>query len=341
MAQREETRLHPIFEEGKLVAERFEISKHIGQGGYGDIYSALDTKTGHPCAVKVEYLDAEKQALLEEIRIMINLRGSTFFANLISDGVTEDFRFLAMDLFGPSLSGMRRAMPNRKYTVTTAMLLSIDMVNCIEALHKKGYLHRDVKPGNFLIRPSRKHPVCLIDFGLSQSYLTPNSRVHISFYKYAGFTGTARYASLHAHKEMQLSRRDDMISWFYSVIELVEGRLPWPGSRDLDETIRMKKKMSVREMSPALPWQFTAIWRLLKRLRFKEEPNYKMVRWLIRQAIKGFADPPYKFDWEKVDQQVVEKASPIPLVMEDDDMEESASESSGRSTEGGCGCVVA
>ena len=71
MAQREETRLHPIFEEGKLVAERFQISKHIGQGGYGDIYSALDTKTGHPCAVKVEYLDAEKQALLEEIRIMI------------------------------------------------------------------------------------------------------------------------------------------------------------------------------------------------------------------------------------------------------------------------------
>lgn len=131
-----------------------------------------------------------------------------------------------------------------------------------------------------------------------------------------------------------------MISWFYSVIELVEGRLPWPGSRNVEETIHMKKKMSVREMSPALPWQFTAIWRMLKRLRFKEEPNYKMVRWLIRQAIKGLTDTDVQFDWEKLDPSVVENLSPIPLVMADDEEEDTETVSSG-ATGGGCGCVVA
>lgn len=74
------------------------------------------------------------------------------------------------------------------------------MVQRIEYIHSRLYLHRDIKPDNFLIGLGRRqHYVYVIDFGLTKKYRDPKSGAHIAYRDGKSLTGTARYASLSTH----------------------------------------------------------------------------------------------------------------------------------------------
>jgi serine/threonine protein kinase len=74
------------------------------------------------------------------------------------------------------------------------------MVQRIEYIHSRLYLHRDIKPDNFLIGLARRqHYVYVIDFGLTKKYRDPKSGAHIAYRDGKSLTGTARYASLSTH----------------------------------------------------------------------------------------------------------------------------------------------
>jgi hypothetical protein len=62
----------------------------------------------------------------------------------------------------------------------------------------------------------------LIDFGLARKYLNDDGS-HMEPRPEASFRGSTAYASVHAHRDEDLSRRDDLWSWFYMLLELVEG----------------------------------------------------------------------------------------------------------------------
>jgi serine/threonine protein kinase len=325
---------HPRLAEGKQI-NRFQIESHIGHGGYGDIYSVRDSESGDRYAIKIEYVDAQKQALVGEIRILLKVQDSIYFPRIVSHGVFENFRFATMTLLGPSISNMRRSLPGRKYTMYSVLRLSIEMVRCIEDFHRHGYIHRDIKPGNFLIRPNRFHPVCLIDFGLSQAFTKPNSTKHLGDAARVGFTGTWRYASLHAHDQRRLSRRDDLISWFYAVMELADGKLPWPVDGDHDQILALKQSLTAGEMCAGLPGQFKGIWRTINALKFKEEPDYHGIREAIRQAMRDGHLLTGRFDWETIGSESVRSAVPL-------EMEEGSGDDESAPSEGGCvGCSVA
>ena len=69
----------------------------------------------------------------------------------------------------------------------------------IDHCHTKNFIHRDIKPDNFLMGHNKKaHKVYIIDFGLANSYLDINGN-HIKYRKDKDLTGTARYASCNSH----------------------------------------------------------------------------------------------------------------------------------------------
>ncbi|OHT11796.1 Casein kinase I hhp2 [Tritrichomonas foetus] len=330
------------FQEGKMI-DQFRVGKHIGSGGYGDIYSVYDTNNNDKlCAMKIEFLAAEKQGLLDEIRIMKTLKGSLYFPALIAEGIIKDeFRYLVMELLGPSLSTMRRILVHRRFTLYSTLKLSIEMLNSIEEFHRKGFIHRDIKPGNFLIRSSSKYPICLIDFGLSEPLFDVDTHKHIKPNPHAGFTGTCRYASLNAHAEKQQSRRDDLWSWFYSLIELIESKVPWPGSRDRELTIEMKKTMSPSELCQSLPQPYVDIYKYIVKLKFKEKPDYHWIRHKIREAIRNLSLSDPKYDWELLDPSKLQTVSLIPLEFSQNN-HNGEETSSAAEAEGGCAaCNIA
>jgi serine/threonine protein kinase len=284
------------------------------------------SQTGARYALKVEFLDAPKQALDQEVQVLSRLRRSKYFPTLITSGTFEDFRFLVMTLFGPSLSKVRRALPGHKYTTGNVLRLSLEMLNCIEALHDVGHIHRDIKPGNFLINPIRSRPICLIDFGLAQLYVNPKNGRHIPEQEGVGFAGTCRYASLNAHRERQLSRRDDLISWFYSTVELADGQLPWPGSRERRASEQSKGAIKSKKLCKALPADFQTIWQMISCLPFSADPDYYEIRRIIKRAIRDMESADTNFDWEALTKEQITALSPIPLEMQEGDA----------ATEGGC-----
>ena len=87
----------------------------------------------------------------------------------------------------------------KKFRLKTVILLAIQMIELMRYIHERGFIHRDIKPDNFVIDKDTGKKLYCIDFGLAKKYVKRNED-HIPFKKGSKFCGTARYASIAAHK---------------------------------------------------------------------------------------------------------------------------------------------
>ena len=87
--------------------------------------------------------------------------------------------------------------------------------------------------------PATFRTVYLVDFGLSRKYINGGKLIRR---ERAAFRGTLRYVSLNVHERKDQGPVDDLISLFYSIIEMSEGTLPWTRLRDQDEIRRLKNQ---------------------------------------------------------------------------------------------------
>jgi hypothetical protein len=104
-----------------------------------------------------------------------------------------------------------------------------------------------------------------------------------------------------------------MISWLYSMVELVDGRLPWGAERDATVVKRKKMGTSDRLLLKSFPSEILEIWRYLNQLKYSSRVNYEYIFCLLVKSLhkceNGFGA---HFDWEFLSPEEIVKYSAIP-----------------------------
>lgn len=142
----------------------------------------------------------------------------------------------------------------------------------------------------------QKNPkLFLVDFGLATCWRNLNTKqpYHESKKPIRNKTGTARYASIHVHQGKTPSRRDDMESLGYLLIDLANnGLLPWNGIQARSckvgwEKIRkIKEEIKTKDLCAGLPREWITFIDYTKKLQFYDEPDYDYLRQLLKSSLK-------------------------------------------------------
>jgi serine/threonine protein kinase len=202
--------------------------------------------------MKVKQIAPKKQALQKELKIIEHLH-SPYFPKFVCYEETTEFRYMVIELCGPSFSTVRRLLPGHRFSLSTVLRSGIEMLRAIEAFHDHGFLHRDIKPSNCLIRPSRRYPLALIDCGLSHPFMDTKKGWLLPPRDRPGFGGTSKYASVNLHAGSELERRDDLYSWFFSMFELWAGQLPWSQCDNKQAVYGTKCSVDITRIHQGMP----------------------------------------------------------------------------------------
>ena len=291
-----------------LVGNKYRVGQKIGSGSFGDIYRGTNIQTGEPVAVKLEPVKTRHPQLLYEARlykILASGGGSVVgIPNVWWYGVEGDYNVMVMDLLGPSLEDLF-SFCGRKYSLKTTLMLADQLVSRVELVHTKHFLHRDIKPDNFLMGTGRKgHHVYLIDFGLSKKYRDPRTHQHIAYKEGKNLTGTARYCSVNTHLGIEQSRRDDLEGVGYLLLYFLRGSLPWQGlqaqtkQQKYDRISEKKMATPIEALCKGFPSEFSTYLNYARSLRFEDKPDYAYLKKLFRDLFvrEGF-QMDYVFDW--------------------------------------------
>jgi len=257
-------------------------------------------KTVQELAIKLESIKSKHPQLLYESKLYKILAGGVGIPNVHWYGVEGDYNVMVIDLMGPSLEDLF-SFCNRKFSLKTVLMLADQMVNRVEYVHAKNFIHRDIKPDNFLIGLGKKaNQVHIIDFGLAKKYRDPKTQQHIPYRENKNLTGTARYASVNTHLGIEQSRRDDLEAVGYVLMYFNRGTLPWQGlkanaKKEKYEKI-MEKKMStpIEVLCKNFPGEFVTYLNYCRSLRFEDRPDYAYLRRLLKDL---FFRESYQYDF--------------------------------------------
>jgi serine/threonine-protein kinase len=228
---------------GVQLGGRYRLDERIAGGGMGDVWRGTDEVLGRTVAVKILL-----PALLQEPGFAERFRGEArTMATINHPGVVDVYdygsdqslAFLVMEYVeGDALS--RTLARVGRLTPARTMALVAQAADALHAAHEKGIVHRDVKPGNLLVRPNGT--LVLTDFGIARSAMVGQLTAAGSV------LGTASYISPEQAAGATASPASDVYALGVVAYQCLSGHRPFDGEGPLE--IAMKH---VRELPPPLP----------------------------------------------------------------------------------------
>jgi serine/threonine protein kinase len=283
---------------------KYTITRYISSGSFGDVFEARNKHTNDLVALKIPVKTDDRdgqKSLLAEASIYKTISSRENGIPHMKITTCRDKKIIVMDLLGPSLEALMTE--KKKFGLKTVIRLAINMIDIVKYIHSCGYLHRDIKPDNFVIDLHKKDKLYCIDFGLAKRFVKKNDK-HVDFADNRKFCGTVRYASIAAHKHFEQGRKDDMEAIGYLLVYFFKGKLPWMGIKHKDKKERYKlvgdKKESISEedLCKDMPKEFCVYLKYVRNMDFDEKPHYSALK---RMFVNLYQSRDYKNDkleWE-------------------------------------------
>lgn len=293
----------------RTVGTYYYIKRKLGAGSFGKIYLVEHTLTHELYAAKFEPINSPAPQLSYEAKLYNKFAGGSHIPMIHWTGIEKNHRIMVIDLLGSSLEDLFQKY-GQKLSLKTVLMLADQMLSAIQYIHNKNYLHRDIKPDNFMIGTgSNSTRVFSIDFGLCKRYRDDITHEHINYVEGKSLTGTARYASIGALRGREQSRRDDLESLGYVWIYLIKGKLPWMGLNGTtredkyQKIARMKEETPIHTLCSELPAEFQDYMIYVRNLGFAENPDYTYLRNLLKAAFRRYGfknDQVYEWNTQKI-----------------------------------------
>jgi eukaryotic-like serine/threonine-protein kinase len=217
---------------GTLFDGRYRIIRKLGSGGMANVYLAEDEELGRRVAIKIlNDRHASDDQFVERFRREAKNAAGLSHPNIVSiydRGEAEGTYYIAMEyLEGRSLK--ERIVADGPLPIRDAIEVARQILRAIGFAHRRGIVHRDIKPHNVLLVQdgSGDERFKVTDFGISRTTASQMTEA-------GSIVGTAQYLSPEQARGAPVDQRSDVYSVGIVLYELLTGKLPFTGATPLE-----------------------------------------------------------------------------------------------------------
>jgi len=217
-----------------VIADRYELQRHLAQGGMAEVWLAIDLTLGRKVAVKwLKPTLASDPIIAERFRREAIAAASLNHANIVAihDVLEQDGRQAVVMQLVEGKSLRQLLDTQKRLSPELTCHIGSCVADALDHAHEAGFVHRDVKPGNIMITSDGR--VLLTDFGIAKGLqsagddlTSPNIMM-----------GTAKYLSPEQVRGKKLDGRADLYSLGLVLYECLAGRVPFLGESDADTAL--------------------------------------------------------------------------------------------------------
>ncbi|XP_053102506.1 serine/threonine-protein kinase VRK2 isoform X2 [Hemicordylus capensis] len=292
----------------------WRLGSLVAQGGFGLIYLAsprldvpVDDSADH--VIKVEYLENgplfselkfyQRAAKQEDLNRWKKEKHLAFLGIPVFYGAGQaehngkSYRFMVMERLGEDLQTIFKR--NGKLNKESVLQIGARMLDVLEYIHKKEYVHGDIKAANLLLGYRNPHEVYLADYGLAYRYCPYGKHKEYLENPKKGHNGTIEFTSLDAHKGVAPSRRGDLEILGYCMLYWLTGKLPWEKNLGDPRAVQAAKTKLLDELPDSVTrcapsgidcGEIATFLENVRDLPYSEEPKYDVLKEILLSSLE-------------------------------------------------------
>nr|XP_020471375.1 serine/threonine-protein kinase VRK1 isoform X1 [Monopterus albus] len=294
----------------------WKLGTPVGQGGFGLIYLA-DENSAKPVGadaqyvIKVEpsdngplfcelafYMRAAKPDQIQswmKSHKMKSLGIPRHWGSGLHEKGGKSYRFMVIDRLGTDLQKKFEEC-GKRFPRKLVLQLGLRLLDILEYIHDHEYVHADIKASNLMMSHSDPNQVYLADYGLAYRYQPDGILKEYKEDPKRCHNGTIEFTSIDAHKGASVSRRSDLETLWYCMVQWLCGRLPWEDKLQDPLYVRDSKIKCQENISQFMtkcfssqekPVEIQNFMEEVKSLGYQDRPPYEKLRSILQAGLKS------------------------------------------------------